>query len=182
MATNQSDPVARVYAAALYETALEHGVTGPVNEGIELLRKAWEDKSYRDYFTSPRVPRAIKIAGLDEALRGKVCDELVNFMKVLVIKGREPMFDNIADAFIVHRDVAENRVHAWVEAGSAFDDAQLEQLKSELSRVSGNKEVVLHYQHKPEHMGGAKVRIGDRLVDNTLRSRLSKLAQELAKN
>jgi len=180
MATNQSDPVARIYAAALYETAMERGIVGDVDKGLELLRSAWQDKTFRNFFTSPRVPRAQKIAGMEEALRGRVCDELVNFIKLLIVKGREPQFDNIVDAFVVYRDVAENRVHAWVEAGSPFSDAEIEALKSQLSTVSGGKDIVLHYVLKPEYLGGAKVRIGDQMVDNTLRSRLSRLAANLA--
>jgi F-type H+-transporting ATPase subunit delta len=181
MATNQSDPVARIYAAALYETAHERGIVGEVDKGLEALRSAWQDKTFRNFFTSPRVPRATKIAGMEAALKGRVRDELLNFVKVLIVKGREPQFDNIVDAFEVYRDVAENRVHAWVEAGTPFSDTDLETLKRELSESSGGKEVVMHYRHNDALIGGAKIRMGDRMIDNTVRSRLARLAQELAK-
>jgi F-type H+-transporting ATPase subunit delta len=181
MATNPSDPVARMYAVALYETAHEKQQVGKAVEGLELINEAWQDKTFRDFFTSPRIPRETKISGMDEALRGKVSDEVLNFVKVLIIKGREPLFDNIVEMFHVYRDQAENRVHAWVESGSAFNEQELEQVKQQLSQASGGKEIVLHYDHKPELLGGARVRLGDKLIDNTLRTRLKHLAMALSK-
>lgn len=179
MATNQSDPVARVYAVALYETARDKGIVGDVIKGLEALMAAWNDRTFRNFFTSPRIPRGTKIKGMEEALGGRVIPEVLNFVKVLIAKGREPQFDNIVDSFHVYRDQAESRVHAWVESGSDMNDAELEQLKQQLSKASQDKEVILHYQHKPELIGGAKIRLGDTLIDNTLRTRLSHLAQAI---
>lgn len=72
MATNQSDPVARVYAVALYETARDKGIVGDVQKGIAVLMEAWNDKTFRDFFTSPRVPRAAKIRGMEAVDRKSV--------------------------------------------------------------------------------------------------------------
>ena len=180
MATNPSDPVARMYAVALYEVARDKGVIGDVQQGLQIVYGAWSDKTFRNFFTSPRVPRPVKIKGMDEALKGRVPVEVQNFIKLLVAKGREPQFDNIVQAFDLYRDMAENRVHAWVEAGSDFSATELAALKSQLSAASGGKEIVMHYAHKPELLGGAKVRLGDKLMDNTLRTRLNHLALKLS--
>jgi F-type H+-transporting ATPase subunit delta len=170
-----------MYAVALYETARERGVIGDVQQGLQVIYEAYSDKTFRDFFTSPRVPRAVKIKAMDEALGGKTCAEVVNFVKVVIQKGREPQFDNIVESFEMYRDQAENRVHAWVESGSEFNQAELDSLKQQLSAASGGKEIVLHYDNKPELLGGARVRLGDKLVDNTLRTRLNHLAMALEK-
>lgn len=180
MATNPSDPVARVYAAALYEVARANGSVGEVYAGLHAVLGAYQDKAFRDFFTSPRVPGEVKRKGLTTALGGRVRPELLNFLFVLVEKGREPLLDNIFNAFCVYRDEAENRAHAFVEAGSAFSDGELEDLRKALSAASGGKEVVVHYTHKPDLIGGAKIRLGDLLVDTTLRTRLSNLARSMA--
>jgi F-type H+-transporting ATPase subunit delta len=179
MATNQSDPVARVYAVALYESARDSGAVGDVQQGLALLIEAWNDRVFRDFFTSPRVPRPVKIKGMEAALQGRVAPQVLNFVKVLIAKGREPQFDNIVSAFHIYRDQAENRVHAWVQSGGAMQDAEVESIKRQLSVISGGKDVVLHYEHQPELIGGAKIRLGDRLIDNTLRTRLKHLAQSM---
>ena len=181
MATNPSDPVARMYAVALYETARERGKIGDAHQGLQAIYESWQDKTFRDFFTSPRVPRDTKINAMEEALRGRVADEVINFVKVVIQKGREPQFDNIVEAFGMYRDQAENRVHAWVEAGSPFNEAEKEALKQQLSTASGGKEVIMHYQDRPELLGGARVRLGDKLMDNSLRTRLNHLAIALEK-
>ncbi|MCB9894832.1 MAG: ATP synthase F1 subunit delta [Planctomycetes bacterium] len=181
MATNPSDPVARMYAVALYETARDKGAIGEVHDGMQRVFNAYQDKTFRDFFTSPRVPRAVKMKGMDEALKSHVSEAVLNFIKVLILKGREPQFDNICQAFDMYRDQAENREHAWVESGTEFNPGELEELKKQLSVASGGKEIVLHFNHKEELLGGARVRLGDKLVDNTLRTRLTHLAMALEK-
>ena len=165
-----------MYAVALYETARDKGQIGEAHQGLQVIFDAWQDKTFRDFFTSPRVPRDTKISGMEAALKNHVTVEVLNFVKVLIQKGREPQFDNIVEAFGMYRDQAENRVHAWVEAGSPFNEGEKDALKAQLSNVSGGKEVILHYQDKPELLGGARVRLGDKLMDNTLRTRLNHLA------
>ena len=167
-----------MYAVALYETARERSAIGEVQKGLQAIYGAYQDKTFRDFFTSPRVPRAVKIKAMEEALKGG--SELVlNFVKVVIQKGREPQFDNIVQSFDMYRDQAENRVHAWVDAGSEFNAAEMDQLKAQLSVAAGGKDIVLHFKHQPELLGGARVRLGDRLIDNTLRTRLNHLAMAL---
>lgn len=170
-----------MYAVALYETARDKGKIGEAHQGLQTIYGAWQDKAFRDFFTSPRVPRDTKIKGMDAALKGHVTEEVLNFVKVLIQKGREPQFDNIVEAFGMYRDQAENRVHAWVEAGSPFNEAEKDALKERLSAASGGKEVIMHYEDKPDLLGGARVRLGDKLMDNTLRTRLNHLAIALEK-
>jgi F-type H+-transporting ATPase subunit delta len=180
MATNPSDPVARVYAAALYEVAREKGLVGDVYAGLKAVMGAYQDKQFKDFFTSPRVPREVKNKGLAAALHGRVPQEVLNFLMLLVQKSREPLLDNIFNAFSIYRDEAENRAHAFVESGTDFNQAERDELVAALRQASGGKNVVLHFEHKPELLGGAKVRLGDLLVDTTLRTRLSKLARAVA--
>ncbi|MBX3474137.1 MAG: ATP synthase F1 subunit delta [Planctomycetes bacterium] len=182
MATNPSDPVARVYAAALYEVAREKGIVGDVYAGLQAVMGAYQDKSFRDFFTSPRVPREVKQRGLVAALKGRIATEVLNFLMLLTEKSREPLLDNIFNAFTVYRDEAENRAHAWVETGSEFTDQEQAELRAALAQASGGKDVVLHYEHKPELLGGARVRLGDLLVDTTLRTRLNNLARSIAES
>ncbi|NUO17488.1 MAG: F0F1 ATP synthase subunit delta [Planctomycetaceae bacterium] len=95
-------------------------------------------------------------------------------------KGGKEYFESLMAAFEKYRDEAENRVHAYVQAGSPFNEAEKEALKQSLRQASGGKDVVLHYEDQPELLGGARVRLGDLVVDTTLKRRLSVLARKLA--
>ncbi len=180
MATNVSEPVARMYAAALIEIGRERGVIGKIAEGLKLMSEAWQDAGFRDFFTSPRVNKESKAKAMTEALASNVAPEFMNFVLLLIKKRREPVFDNIVRAFEKYRDEAEGRTHAFVEAGSPFDEAEKEALKASLRKASGGKDVVLHYEDRPELLGGARVRMGDLLIDTTLKRRLLKLARQVS--
>ena len=168
-----------MYATALYENAAEAGIIGEVHQGLQVIYEAWADKDFRDFFTSPRVPRPQKMKAMGAALAGKIPHQLLNFIKVLIMKGREPMFDNIVSAFDIHRDEAENRVHAWVEGGTEFNSAELDTLKSQISATHGGSEVVMHFSDNPSLLGGARIRVGDKMIDNSLATKLAHLAQSV---
>jgi len=168
-----------MYAAALLEIGREKGSVGKIHEGLQLLKGAWDDASFRDFFTSPRVNKDEKAKTMILALKDKVVPEFLNFVLLLIKKRREPVFDNIVNQFDKYRDEAEGRAHAFVEAGSPFDEAEKEALKAALRQASGGKDIVLHYEEKPDLLGGARVRMGDLLVDTTLKRRLARLAREV---
>ncbi len=105
--------------------------------------------------------------------------EFLNFVLLLIKKRREPVFDNIVNQFDKYRDEAEGRAHAFVESGSPFDEAEKEALKAALRQASGGKDIVLHYEEKPDLLGGTRVRMGDLLIDTTLKRRLARLAREV---
>lgn len=180
MATNVSDPVARMYAGALIEIGRQNGTVGKIHEGLALIAQAWGDRGFRNFFVSPRVSKEAKAPVLVNALKGKVCVEVLNLIQLLVKKRREPIFDNIVSAFDRYKDAAENRVHAFIEAGTPFEAAELEELKSALSRASGGKEVAMHVTQQPDLIGGARIRMGDLLVDTTLKRRLNRLARQFS--
>ena len=180
MATNPSDPVARMYALALHEVAVKRGILGKVHAGLEAIGECWQDKGFRDFFTSPRVPSEVKVRGMREALTGRVPEEVLNFILLLIRKAREPIFDNILDAFGIYRDEAENRAHAFVQSGTEMNEAEKESLIAEFTKASGGKKIVMHYSYRPELLGGAKVRLGDLMVDTTLRTKLARLARHIA--
>ena len=179
MPTNVSDPVARMYAGALIEIGRQHGSVGKIHEGLKVISDAWKDEGFHNFFVSPRISKEAKAAALVNALKGKVCTEVLNLIQLIVKKRREPLFDNIVNAFHRFKDQAENRVHAFVEAGSAFDAAEFEALKAALSKASGGKQVELHVNNVPELIGGARIRMGDLLIDTTLKRRLERLARQI---
>ncbi|MCC6572548.1 MAG: ATP synthase F1 subunit delta [Planctomycetes bacterium] len=178
MATNVSDPVARMYAGALIEIGRQHGNVGAIHDGLKVIAEAWKDEGFHNFFVSPRVSKEAKGPALVSALKGKVCTEVLNLVQLIVKKRREPLFDNIVRAFDRFKDQAEGRVHAFVEAGSPFDAAEFEALKAALSKASGGKEVELHVHNMPDLIGGARIRMGDLVIDTTLKRRLSKLARQ----
>ena len=125
-----------------------------------------------------RIDRDKKWAVLEQALSDSVSRPVMGLLRVLIYKGRETTLDNIATHFERFRDLAENRVHAHVTVASSLGDENLAALKARLESASG-KNVSLHERVDPSVMGGASLRVGDRVIDRTLKTKLAALRKSL---
>lgn len=178
---NVSHTVARVYGQALYEVAAEQGAVGRVLDELRgLAGIAWKpgNEDIRDFLMSPRIDRDKKWAVLEDALSDSVSRPVMGLLRVLIYKGRETTLDNIAIHFERFRDLAENRVHAHVTVAAPLGDERLAALKARLEASSG-KNVHLHERVDASVMGGAALRVGDRVIDRTLKTKLAALRKSL---
>ncbi len=176
---NPSEPAARVYAGALVQVGHETGQMGAIYRDLMAVARMYADDDwFRNFFTSPRIDREVKWRAVLAAFEGQVGRPVLGLLKVLITKGRAALLDNVAGQFEKYRDEAENRIHAHVTLATELPAADLDALRGRLERTSG-KTVEMHVHVHPEALGGAAIRIGDRVIDRTLRKRLSALRANL---
>jgi len=174
-----SQSIARVYAAALTEIGRETKSLETIGDDLAAVRALYQgDAWFRSFFTSPRIDRAVKWKALSAAFTGKVGRPVVGLLKVLVEKGRESVFDNVVVEYGKLKDFAENRVHAHVVVARPLPDDLRRAITSRLERACG-KTVALHEHVDPAVLGGASIRVGDRVIDRTLRTKLAALKKQL---
>lgn len=176
---NPSDPAAKVYALALLQVGQEQELLGQIQEDLSAVNALYDgDAWFRQFFTSPRIDRNAKWTAVQAAFEGQVCRPVLGLLNVMIQKGREALLDNVADQFVRYRDLAENRVHAFVTVAETMGQDELDRLRRRLEAASG-KNVVLHEQVDADALGGASIRVGDKVIDRTLRRRLSELKTHL---
>lgn len=179
--SNASQSVARVYGRALYEVADEQGVVGIVLDELRALAGlAWQkgNEDIRDFFLSPRIDRDKKWEILQQALATSVSRPVMGLLKVLIYKGREATLDNIAEHFERFRDLAEHRIHAQVTVAVPLGEESIASIKARLEASSGMR-VEVHERVDPSVIGGASIRVGDRVIDRTLKTKLAALRKSL---
>jgi F-type H+-transporting ATPase subunit delta len=176
-----SHAAARVYAQALFEVAQEQGTVGQVLDEMRALYDlVWGagNEWLREFVLSPRIDRDTKWSVLRETLEGKVCRPVLGLVKVLIYRGREATLNNIAEHFERFRDQRENRIHASVTVAAPLGDAFKEGLRKRLEAASG-KTVTLHERVDRAVLGGAAIRVGDKVIDRTLLTKLKALRKQL---
>lgn len=179
VASNVSHNVGRVYAMALVQLGAEKRLMGRIHEDLHAIHDyIAADHGFRMFFSSPRIERTAKWAVVRKALHGQACDPVLGLMKLLILRGREPYFDNVVAAFDKYRDVAENRIHAYVETAVPLEPAMRDSLRRRLETAS-SRTVELHEHVDPALLGGASIRVGDRRIDRTLRRRLQALRERI---
>lgn len=174
-----SSAAARVYAQAILTIAMEKdrldAVMGDLHAVMQVLH---EDRTLWGLFTSPRIDREEKEAMFRKAFAGKVGDEVLGLLVTMIRKGREPLLDNVVDQFVRFKDKAEGRIHVYVTSARDLDAGIRESITKTIAEVSG-KTVTLHEKTDAALVGGMVVRVGDAVVDGSLRTRLRKLRRRL---
>ncbi len=177
---NRSEPAARCYAEALLLLAREKGRLEAVLEDLRGVGGVFRaERRLWNLFTTPRIDREEKEALIRKAFAGRIGPEVAGLLAVMVRKGREPLYDNVVDQFERFKDLEQRRIHVHVSGARPVDAGMRAALEKAVAEASG-KAVVLHERTDPSLVAGLVVRVGDVLVDGSLRARLRALGTRLA--
>ena len=171
--------IARNYAEALLALARKANDTdGWGRTATEVANAVSADVTLRNFLESPRVSVARKQQILGKAFQDRVPTLFLRFLQTLVAKGRQMLLPEIASEYQALLDEAEGRVHAQVTFARPASDAERDAVTRGLSRTLG-KQVVPHVTIDPAIMGGVVVRVGDRVMDGSVRRRMRLLRERL---
>ena len=136
------------------------------------------DSTLRLFLESPKISEAQKSAVLSEALSDRVPRHFLRFLLALVTKRRQMLIPEIATEFDNLVDASEGRIHARVTLAKESSEAERNEIAEQLSRVLG-KQAVLHVSVNPAILGGVIVKVGDTVMDGSVRRRLATLRSRI---
>lgn len=167
--------IARNYAEALFDAGERAGHTELYADLIEGVAGAiGADERIRIVLESPRVRKDKKQELFANALRGKAPDQFVRFLSAIIKRGRQGMIAEVATQFLSLVDVKFNRVHAGITVAREPDETLQREIREGLSRILG-QEVIPHFSREPGILGGLIVRVGDKVMDGSIRRKLLRL-------
>ena len=171
--------IARNYAEALLELARRAKDLrgwGTIMQGIaDAIRN---DETLRAFLATPRVNAAAKNGVLRKALADRAPIKFVRFIESVVMHRRQNLFPEIADEYMDLVDSAENRMHANVTVARETDEKTRKLIADQLSKVF-DKTVVPHLTVDSRILGGMIVRVGDTVMDGSVRRKLGALKHKL---
>ncbi len=174
----RSETIARNYAEVLFDLGERSGRTSEYADLIDAVAAAVETTpKVQAILMSPRVPKGEKSRLLGGALRDAP-REFVLFLQALVKRGRQQLLREIATAYLGLLDLKLNRIRAGVTLARPADESLRRSIQESLSRQLG-KEVIASFSVDPEILGGAVVRVGERIQDGSVRRRMTKLRRQL---
>jgi F-type H+-transporting ATPase subunit delta len=174
-----SGRVARRYAVALLDVALEKKELDSVARDLELVRKTLAaSRELRRVMASPVISRAKKRAVFRELFASHVGKETMSFFELLLEKDRETEFAEIAEQFPALCDEKLGVVTAEVTTAVPFPPDREGPLKELLERHSG-KAVKFRFAVDASIRGGMVVKIGDTVLDGSVTCQLARLRERL---
>ncbi len=171
--------VARSYAEALFELGQRHRQLEVYADALDVVTGLLETQpAIRTFLESPTVEPAAKKGVLTDALGNRVPRPFLNFLLVVVDKGRQRLLPEVAREYHALLDEHLGRMHVQVTLAREADARTGEEIKAALSAALG-RTVLPHFRVDPRIIGGMIVRYGDRVLDGSLRSRLNSLRRQL---
>ena len=173
--------VAKPYARALYDAALEQNALVSIIADIDKLRELIEQsEEFTQLIHSPVLSPQFKSETFQELFADAMQPLTINFFKLLALKQRERHLIAIMDVFSEIVDEAAGRLVAKVTTAVPITPAQEERLTAQLSAYSG-KQVRLETTTDAHIQGGFIVQLEDTVFDASVASQLQRLKQQLAK-
>jgi len=174
------EEIAQVYARSLFEVAEEQDKLDDVREQIgEVADALSESRELQTFFFSPYFSTEEKKQGLEKALDG--ADETVaNFLALLIENHRMPALFRIRrELDRMWRDVNQ-LLPVEITSAIELDEAVAKQIGEEIGRQTGRK-VELTSTVDPDVLGGIVVRVGNSILDASIRTRLERLRKQVAR-
>ena len=171
--------IARNYADALLTLARK--AEDPAGWGKMLADVATamgSDVTLRRFLESPKIEAAQKKEIIRKALQDRAPRLLVRYLETLIGNRRQMLIPAISTEYFNLLDELEGRIHADVTVAKTPSDEETASIAASLSRTLG-KTVVPHLRVDPAILGGVVVRVGDTVMDGSVRKRLATLKRRM---
>ena len=174
------EEIAQVYARSLFEVAQEQDKLDVVRDQIGEFADALDgSRELQTFFFSPYFSTEEKKQGLDKALEGE--DDVVrNFLAVLIENHRMPALFRIRRELDAMWREVNKLLPVHVTSAVELDEAVTRQIGEEIGRQTGRK-VELSTHVDPDVLGGIVLRVGNSILDASIRTRLDRLRKQVAR-
>lgn len=173
--------VAKPYARALYEAAVEQNALTSIIADIEKMQELiGQSEELTQFINSPLLSPQIKSDTFQQLFSNGMHPLMINFLKLLAQKQRERYLVSIMDVFSEIVDEAAGRIVAKVTTAVPITQNQEQRLITQLSAYSG-KQVRLETETDEQIQGGFIVQLGDTVFDASIATQLQRLKRQLAK-
>ena len=173
------EEIAQVYARALFEVAVEHDSLDEIREQLDVFADALnENRQLASFFFSPYFSADEKKEGLARAVID-ANPAFDNFLQALIERHRMPAIFRIRAEFISLWDEARRLLPVQITTAVELDSKTVD----ELSRRIGDqvdRKIEMSTEVDPEILGGVTLRVGNVILDASIKTRLEQLRKQVA--
>ncbi len=167
------------YARALFELAQEKKVLSQVADDLNYILRVYQSsKDFRQLLESPVVQAADKKKIFVRLFRERLNPLTGEFLDMVVEKGRENLLAVIIQRFHELLDREKGILRGQLDTAFRFSDSQLAALKKQMDKITG-KNVIIRQHVNPDLLGGFVVRLGDTVIDTSIKSQLARLRETM---
>ena len=174
--------VSKTYGDALFELAVTENLTDSLLEEIQMVQTVLkENEDFEKILMHPEISKSEKIQVIENVFKGQTSDALTGFLRIVVTKGRYKDLPDIFAYFIARVKEYKKIGVAVVTSAIPLVDAQKQKIEKKLLDTTSYRTMEIEYKVDESLIGGLMIRIGDRVVDSTIKSKLTSLTAGLMK-
>jgi F-type H+-transporting ATPase subunit delta len=175
--------IASRYAKSLIDLAQELNKLDEVKRDMDGFKKALESRDLYLLLKSPIVSSEKKTEIVKAIFDGKLGELTMNFILLLVKKGREPYLPEVVTEFLEQNKKLDHITTIKITTAEKVDAAALEAIKAEfLKSVNTDDNIEVETAIDASLIGGFVVEFGDRMYDASVKHKLAKLKKEFVGN
>lgn len=174
--------ISKTYGEALFELAVEENKVDSFAEEIQTLQQILaENEELGRLMNHPKIIKEEKLQVIKNIFEGRLDQELLGFLSLLITKDRYNEADSILQYFLDQVKELKGIGVAYVTTAEELREEQKEQIVSKLLETTRYQQMEMHYAQDQTLIGGMVIRIGDRVVDSSIRTKLEELQKQLMK-
>lgn len=174
--------ISKTYGDALFELALEDNKLDVfLEESKALTGILKENEELSSLMNHPKIRKEDKLSVLEQVFGGRISDEMKNFLVIIIKKDRYSEILSILD-YIISCIMEEKKIgKATVVTAFTLNMIQKKHVEDKLLATTHYVKMEVDYQVDKALIGGMVIRIGDRVVDTSVQTKLDNLSKELYK-
>lgn len=174
--------ISKTYGDALFELGIESGKLDSFFEQVDMLSKLFsENPDLTTLLTHPKITGAEKLSVIEATFKGNVDDEILGFLKIIVEKDRAKDITGIFGYFRQRVYEYKKIGLVYVTSATELDNDQKQKIEKKLLSLTGYTSLEVSYAVDASLIGGMTIRIGDRVVDSSIKNKMEKMTSELRK-
>ncbi|MFW2177782.1 MULTISPECIES: F0F1 ATP synthase subunit delta [unclassified Moraxella] len=192
--------LARPYAKAAFDYAKDHAAVNEWQDYLAVMNAIVSDKAFSDYLNNPAIAATAKVATLTDLYNQTASDDsnnvfktlstaieggsqvdnnaFINFLTQLAEQDRLALLPSINERFGLLKAADAKEVHAYVTSAYPMTQAQELLIENRLA-TSLNANVILHVNVDPSLIAGVVIKMGDKVIDDSVRGKLKQLKTQL---
>ena len=170
--------VARPYADAAFEIAREGNALSRWSEMLTFAEAIATDPQMIDALSNPKLDAGARTSLFLSIAGDRLSEDMRGFVRVLIEADRIELLPEIRVLFESLRNEAEGVAKAVIETALPLSDAQLAEITGALSKRFGKK-IEASTSINPSLIGGARIAVGDTVIDGSVRGKLEQMKQAL---
>jgi F-type H+-transporting ATPase subunit delta len=172
------DTGARRYAEAAFEVATRDRTVEEWRKELDLAAELVGDERSLEVLANPAIPGERRAEALREMLGDHVSKPVQNLIQLMLRRGRIDDLRRVAAEFRRLDDKRQGVTHATATSATELTKDEVRALTARLEETTGGR-IALDVEVDPSLLGGLIVRVGDRLIDGSVRGRLERLRNQL---